>query len=404
MPRAAHTRWIPHRRYHDVPGGNDEQRRGERGRYPWRRSFFRPRFAEMDHNIEPGAWFAMIDNKKWKMQEWTQREIRKNIWHLAMLKKRPGDWGYKEAEDRIAMLNDILFDLHEATDEEAEEIFADHPLHYHTIAEGPFERLGARSRYPHEAPQWIPSRSREDIRNRIQHYMKHPTKMRPYMGNRGYYNLEDMTYPPRIRNRTYKDYFHQLRKIAVEDMGPELANFGESTYQLGRLLGRSLRSFPYGMDDANNLAGPSPLLSNIPGNMAAEGDNQIHWLLPWSIWRTMRIMPLLSKLMTRGPELQYETYHPTPVEARSLIQSATMRIPRYRLGENIPWNKRVYHMYNNNHGRYGTRQLREMTSKWITRNVPPTREVAQEKSYWSKYIQNLAENVVVGAGNALTSE
>ena len=52
-----------------------------------------------------------------------------------------------------------------------------------------FETLGTRAEYPHEAPQWIPSRSREDIRNRIQYYMKHPTKMRPYMGNRGYYTL-----------------------------------------------------------------------------------------------------------------------------------------------------------------------------------------------------------------------
>ena len=169
MPRAPHTRWIPHRRYHGIPGGNDEQRRGERGRYPWRRSFFRPQFAESDHYIEPGAWFAMIDNKKWKMQEWTQREIRKNIWKMAITKKRPGSAAYKDYEDNIVMLNDILFDLHEANDAEAEEIFADHPLHYHTIAEGPFERLGARSRYPQEAPQWIPSRSRHTQQNTILH-------------------------------------------------------------------------------------------------------------------------------------------------------------------------------------------------------------------------------------------
>ena len=79
MPRAEHTRWVPHRRYHDVPGGDDDHQRRERGRYPWRRTYFRPRHALYDHKIEPGAWFAMLDNKKWKMQEWTQREIRKNI-------------------------------------------------------------------------------------------------------------------------------------------------------------------------------------------------------------------------------------------------------------------------------------------------------------------------------------
>ena len=246
------------------------------------------------------------------------------------------------------MLNDILYDLHDATDEEADAVFENHPLRQITIPEGPFERLGERARYPHEAPQWIPSRSREDIRNRIQYYRKHPTKMRPSYGNNNYYNLQDMTYPPRLKKRTYKDYMQQLRRIAME-----LANFGESTYHLGRLLANSLRNFPNGNDGAPDvLPGPAPLLSNIPRQMAAEGDNNIHWLLPWSIWRTMRIMPLLSKLMTRGPELQWETYNPTPVEARALVQSATMRIPRYRLGENIPWNKKIYHMYNNNHGRY----------------------------------------------------
>ena len=401
MPRAAHTRWLPGSRWHDTPGVAEHHKRG---RQPWRRSFFRPRYAEWDHYIEPGAWFALIDNKKWKMQEWTQREIRKNIWKLAFYKKRPGSKDYREAEDRIVMLNDILFDLNDATDEEAEEVFADQPLHFHTITERPFERLGQRSRYPHEAPQWIPSRSREDIRNRIHHYMKYPTKMRPYMSDRGYHNLEDMTYPPRIRQKTYKDYFEQLRRIAVEDMGPAAIDFGRSTYDLGRLLGRSLRNFPNG-DEMHHevLPGPAPLLSNIPRNMAAEGDNDFHWLLPWGIWRTMRIMPLLAKLMTRGPELQYETYHPTPVEARSMIQSATMRIPRYRLGENIPWNKRVYHMYNNHHGRYGTKELRDMTAKWITRNVPPTRQVAEEKTYWSNYIQHLADTAVIGTKNELTT-
>ena len=108
--------------------------------------------------------------------------------------------------------------------------------------------------------------------------------------------------------------------------------------------------------------------------------------------------------MTRGPELQWETYNPTPVEARALVQSAIMRIPRYRLGENISWNKKVYHMYNNNHGRCSTKELRDMTAKWITRNVPPTREVAKEKSYWSKYVQQLADYAVVGAANTLITE
>ena len=93
-----------------------------------------------------------------------------------------------------------------------------------------------------------------------------------------------MTYPPRIRKRTYKDYMHQLRKIAMEDVAPEIANFGESTYHLGRLLANSLRNFPNGNEMHHEvLPGPAPLLSNIPRQMAAEGDNDIHWLLPWSI-------------------------------------------------------------------------------------------------------------------------
>ena len=88
MPRAERTRWYPHRRYHKIPGGNDEQRWGERGRYPWRKTFFRPASADHDEFIEPGAWFAMMENKKWKMQEWTQREIRKNIWNLVRNEER----------------------------------------------------------------------------------------------------------------------------------------------------------------------------------------------------------------------------------------------------------------------------------------------------------------------------
>ena len=190
MPRADRTRWYPHRRYHHIPGGNDQQRWGERDRYPWRKSFFRPAFAEEDEFIEPGAWFAMIDNKKWKMQEWTQREIRKNIWNIVRLKRRPGSAGYREIENQIIMLNDILYDLHDISDEEADAVFKNHPIRQMTIPEGPFERLGEAARYPHEAPQWIPSRSREDIRNRIQYYRKHPTKMRPYYGNNNYYNLQ----------------------------------------------------------------------------------------------------------------------------------------------------------------------------------------------------------------------
>ena len=196
----------------------------------------------------------------------------------------------------------------------------------------------------------------------------------------------------------------------MEDIAPEVANIGETTWQLGKLLTGSLRNFPYEFpysgdtEGQSRLPGPALLRSNIPRQMAAEGDNDIHWLLPWSIWRTMRIMPLLSKLITRGHELQWETYNPTPVEARALVQSATMRIPRYGMGENIPWNKRTYHMYNNNHGRYGTKELKEMTAKWITRNEPPTRAVAKEKSYWSKYLQQLTNYVVTEGANALTTE
>ena len=184
--------------------------------------------------------------------------------------------------------------------------------------------------------------------------------------------------------------------------------------QLGKSLQGSLRNhyyeFPYNSDAMKDgkltladsrLPGPAPLMSNVPRMMAAEGDNDIHWLLPWSIWRTMRIMPLLSKLMTRGPELQWETYNPTPVEARAMVQSATMRVPRYRLGENIPWNKRIYHMYNNNNGRYSTKELRDMTTKWITRNVPPTKKVAEEKGYWSKCLQELTNYVVSEGTNAI---
>ena len=221
--------------------------------------------------------------------------------------------------------------------------------------------------------------------------------MRLYFGN--YYNINDMTYPPRIRKRSFGDYMKQLKKIAMEDIAPEVANFGESTYHLGRLLAGILRNFLYGGDvpGEERLPGPSPLMTNVRTQMAAEGDNDMHWLLPWSIWRTKQIMLLLSKLMTRGPELQWETYNPTPVEARALI-------PRYRLGENISWNKSVYHMYNNNHGRYGTRELRDMTAKWITRNKLPTIAVAKEKSYWSKYLQELTNYVVTEGANALTTE
>ena len=86
MPRANRTQQWPHRRYHKIPGGNDAQRYMERGRYPWRRSFFKPPFTEHDEFIEPGAWFAMMEDKKWRMQEWTQHEIRKNIWNLVKLK------------------------------------------------------------------------------------------------------------------------------------------------------------------------------------------------------------------------------------------------------------------------------------------------------------------------------
>ena len=312
------------------------------------------------------------------------------------------------------MLNDILYDLNDINEGEAEELYPPHPVSGLIKPEVPFERLGQRADYPHEAPQWIPSTSREDIRNRIQYYRKHPTWMRPYYGNNNYYNLQDMTHPPRLRKRTYKDYMNQLRKIAMEDVAPEIANIGESTMQLGKLLQNSLRNyyfeFPYNSDAMKDgkltltdskLPAYAPLKSNIPRMMAAEGDDDVHWLLPWSIWRTMRIMPLLSKPTTRGPELQWETHNPTPVEARAMIQSATMRIPRYRLGENIPWNKRIYHMYNNNHGRYGTKELKDMTTKWISRNVPPMKKVAEEKSYWSKYLQELTNYVISEGTNAI---
>ena len=45
---------------------------------------------------------------------------------------------------------------------------------------------------------------------------------------------------------------HQLRKIAMEDIGPEVANFGESTYHLGDLLLKSLRNFPKGEEQRAN--------------------------------------------------------------------------------------------------------------------------------------------------------
>ena len=70
----------------------------------------------------------------------------------------------------MIMLNDILYNLHDATDEEADAMFDEHPIRHITIPEGPFERLRERASYPHEAPQWIPSTSREDIRNRIQYH------------------------------------------------------------------------------------------------------------------------------------------------------------------------------------------------------------------------------------------
>ena len=232
-----------------------------------------------------------------------------------------------------------------------------------------------------------------DTCNVIMHYKKHPTLMRPYFGNANYYNPQHMAYPSRMKRKmTYKDYMYQLRKIAMEDVAPEVANFGESVQQLSKILLQGLRNFPNGNEhEVNILPGPAPLLSNIPRAMAAEGDNELHWLMPWSIWRTMRIMPLLSKLMTRGPELQWETYNPTPTEARALVQSATLRIPRYRLGENIPWNKKIYHMYNNRHRRYGLDELKQMTQKWITRNTIPTKAVAKEKAHWSSYLQALSD-------------
>ena len=331
------------------------------------------------------------------LNEWTQREIRKNIWNLVKLKKKPGSKGYRDVEDQIIMLNDILFDLQDINEDEADALYEGHPVKGLMKPEIPFERLGEPAIYPHEAPQWIPARSREDIRNRIKHYRSHPTMMRPYFGNANYYNLQHMTYPPRLKKKmTYRDYFNQLHKIAMEDIAPEVASFAESANVLKQTLGASLRNFPYQFPYIGEymwhekLPGPAPLASNIPRQMAAEGDNEMHWLLPWSIWRTMRIMPLLAKLMTRGPELQYETYHPTPTEAKALVQSATLRIPRYRLGENIPWNKKIYHMYNNRNGRYVLDELRRMTAKWITRNVPPTKAVAHEKSFWSRYQAELS--------------
>ena len=121
---------------------------------------------------------------------------------LVRLKKQPGSKGYRGVEDQIIMLNDNLYDLNDITEDEADLVYQNHPMQAIIKPEVPFERLGERAQHPHEAPQWIPSRSREDIRNRIQHYRKHPTRMRPYFGNGNYYNLNDMTYPPRLKKRT----------------------------------------------------------------------------------------------------------------------------------------------------------------------------------------------------------
>ena len=82
-----------------------------------------------------------------------------------------------------------------------------------------------------------------------------------------------------------------------------------------------------------------------------------------------------AKLMKRGPKLQYHTYNPTPVEIRAMMASAIMKIPTYRLGEQIPWNKTVYHAYNNRHGRYRPPTLSKIMAKWVTWSDPPARMV-----------------------------
>ena len=80
------------------------------------------------------------------------------------------------------------------------------------------------------------------------------------------------------------------------------------------------------------------------------------------------------------------------------MSSATMRIPTYRLGEQIPWNKKIYHVYSNGHRQYGTPLLRQMMTKWVVRNDPPTKAVTQDKSYWNSFGNHLA-GTPLGANN-----
>ena len=95
----------------------------------------------------------------------------------------------------------------------------------------------------------------------------------------------------------------------------------EATGDMTSLLGLSMRNFVVGEGEQQP--------NDATRVMNAEGGMNAHWLLPWSIQRTIAIMALLGELMTRGQELQWQTYQPTPVKERSMVVSVTMRIPMH---------------------------------------------------------------------------
>ena len=111
MPYEEDAYWHSNSRYRIIDHENE----------PWRRT--RRLVRGTCWRILAEAWFDLIEDKRWRMQEWMQREIRKLIWQLHKAKQWPGSRQWREAEEQVSILNDVLLNLTEINDTDLDEVF-----------------------------------------------------------------------------------------------------------------------------------------------------------------------------------------------------------------------------------------------------------------------------------------
>ena len=60
--------------------------------------------------------------------EWTQRELRPITWNLHKTKQWPDTQQWREAEEQVVMLNDIMHDLIDVNKDEIREVYQSYPV------------------------------------------------------------------------------------------------------------------------------------------------------------------------------------------------------------------------------------------------------------------------------------